>query len=353
MAQLVPLAYDYMHNMIGQYIKWLPKNVQKAIEDGGLQLALNVTFDATEKHIPSHFIETMQGMANSSGVDYLQIRNLAMLPELIKASCSIVGAWGDATAETDSELVQLRALDWDMNGPFQQFPVLLVYHPLEGDGHPFAVLSWAGLVGAITGYSSINTGISEKVWLSYDGIQNIFGYPFHFLLQDILQYDIDHDQALSRIASANRTCSVFMGIGDAANNMLKLVEYSFEQVHIFNPVNFPTYPNHDRFKDLVFVDKHVQPDSNPCMNNIMHEYYGQLGGENMARAVTAIEQTGDTHIGVYDFANSYMYISNAAPVDSSGKAVPAYDRPFIRMDMAALFNTTDGHAYATGGWRSD
>lgn len=88
-----------------------------------------------------------------------------MLPELIKAQCSIVGAWGSATAS--GSLVQLRALDWDTDGPFQQYPVLATFHPTGGYAH--TTLGWAGLVGAITGFSSSGMAISEKVWDAYKG----------------------------------------------------------------------------------------------------------------------------------------------------------------------------------------
>jgi hypothetical protein len=29
------------------------------------------------------------------------------------------GAWSDAVANTNSKLMQLRALDWDVDGPFK------------------------------------------------------------------------------------------------------------------------------------------------------------------------------------------------------------------------------------------
>jgi hypothetical protein len=35
--------------------------------------------------------------------------------------------------------------------------------------------------------------------------------------------------------------------------------------------NFPTYANHDQFEGLVFVDKHTQPSSDPCLNSLMHQ----------------------------------------------------------------------------------
>jgi hypothetical protein len=42
-----------------------------------------------------------------------------MIGELTKGGCSMYGAWGDAVANTDSQLMQLRALDWDVDGPFK------------------------------------------------------------------------------------------------------------------------------------------------------------------------------------------------------------------------------------------
>lgn len=58
-------------------------------------------------------------------------------------------------------------------------------------------------------------------------------------LQDILQFDMDTDQALSRIATANRTCSIWVGISDHLNNQGKVVGYSNQLVNIYNDRNFP------------------------------------------------------------------------------------------------------------------
>ena len=44
-----------------------------------------------------------------------------------------------------------------------------VYHPSEGYGHTYSTMSWAGLMGAITGYSSANIAISEKGTQWHDG----------------------------------------------------------------------------------------------------------------------------------------------------------------------------------------
>jgi hypothetical protein len=118
-----------------------------------------------------------------------------------------------------------------------------------------------------------------------------------------------------------------------------VVQYSNQLVNFFNPNNYPTYVNHDRFADLMFVNKHVQPSTEPCMNDLMHYLYGSIDGPSIIKYVTAMEQTGDMHIGVFDWNNRWMYVSNASPSDANGNgAVPAYNRPFMRFDMQTLWD---------------
>ena len=51
-----------------------------------------------------------KGIANSTGYGHDDIMRVALFPELTRMSCSMFGAWGPATANTTSKLVQLRAL---------------------------------------------------------------------------------------------------------------------------------------------------------------------------------------------------------------------------------------------------
>eukprot|EP01138_Halocafeteria_seosinensis_P011254 gb/GECG01011496.1/.p1 GENE.gb/GECG01011496.1/~~gb/GECG01011496.1/.p1 ORF type:complete len:448 (+),score=37.37 gb/GECG01011496.1/:1-1344(+) len=331
---LLPQAYQYMYDMINGTIGFLPKEIRQFIEHKGVRWALDLTINTTKPHTPSHYFDLMRGVADGANVNYTDLYRITMLPELIKASCSMFGVWGEATKNVNNGLLQLRSLDWTTSGPFQQYPLIINYHPSEGNGHNFTIFTWAGLVGAITGYSSANMGISEKVWINYPGIENIVGYPFHFLLQDILQFDIDTDQALSRIATANRTCSIFIGIGDLFNEEFKVVEYGWQDVNIYNVRNFPYYQNHDKRADMLFINKHTQPSHSPCMNDLMDQYYGSISAENTIRYITAGEQTGDMHIAIYDFENKYLYVSSASVACKNCTVTPAYDRPFSRLDMS-------------------
>jgi len=336
---IVPLmdqVWDYIYSQIQQYLSDLPPELAYLFEEYGVGAVLEATYLLTAEFIPDYFMDELRGMGDATGIDYMQLVRIHMLPELIQAHCSMVGAWGPAIKGTNGTLFQMRSLDWDTSGPYQQAPVVIVYHPKDL-GHNFALLTWAGFIGALTGYSSAEMGICEKVWISYNGTQSRIGIPFHFLLRDILQFDRDIDDSLSRIANADRTCSIWIGLGDTKINQFRTVQYSFEQVNIFDDQTFPEYPGHPRFDGLVYVDKHEQPSSNPCLGELMTKYYGSLDAVTLLRYVTAVHQTGDMNIGIYDFANHFMYVSNAAPYDPKGFAL-AYDRPFIRLNMAKLFN---------------
>jgi hypothetical protein len=106
---------------------------------------------------------------------------------------------------------------------------------------------------------------------------------------------------------------------------------------------------------LIFVVyKHVQPSHDPCLglltNNLFFLFKKNVGsllssahGSITPRSLIQISstlQTGDTHLAVYDFKNMRMFVSNASPVANNGTVVPAYDRPFVQLDMKTLFALT-------------
>jgi len=276
-------------------------------------------------------------------VDYADVLRLQMFPELIKAACSMFGAWGAATANTSSpgSLHQLRALDWGIDNPLPPYSRLTVYHPSEGQ--PFATLGWAGFVGSMTGYSQASA-ICEKVWYEYNGTSSRSGIPWHFLARDILQFDTSLADAFNRIINAQRTCSIFLGVGSNHTNQFRVVEYSYDYVKIFDPLNIWNTPAHPQLPDVVYVDKHVQPggrgSGDPCMGSILSKNYGKLDAIMAIQELVSVFETGDLHIGFYDFGANAMYVSVA-----QGNT-PAYARPFFRFDMNALFAQPNSTATA-------
>jgi len=335
-TNFVTSVMSFLEAELGQFINFLPVWLQEYIEVYGLYATLELTYYATEAYTPTYFYDEIKGLSDGSGIDYETLLYIHMFPELIQASCSMVGAWGDAIKTTTGSLYQLRALDWQTNGPFQQFPAVVVYHPNSGNGNPFALLTFTGFIGALTGYSSSPVGICEKVWYSYTGTENRIGYPWHFLLRDILQYDQDINSALNRIVNAVRTCSIHVGLGDPVNKF-RVVEYGYDNITIYDDENYPVYPAHPRMSNLLYVNKHVQPSNDPCLGQVLQEQYGAIDSNYLMQYVTAKHQTGDAHAAVYDFASNWMYVVIASPY-INGSYTPAYDRQWTKFDMTALFN---------------
>eukprot|EP01100_Stratorugosa_tubuloviscum_P011155 TRINITY_DN492_c1_g1_i3.p1 TRINITY_DN492_c1_g1~~TRINITY_DN492_c1_g1_i3.p1 ORF type:complete len:429 (-),score=178.08 TRINITY_DN492_c1_g1_i3:40-1326(-) len=335
---LIPQFYDYIYTMIDPYIAFLPPDIRQIIEEEGVDAALDYVLELAMPYIPQYYFDEIQGLSDASGQSYDDLMRVHMFPELIKAGCSMIGAWGPAIEFTSegSTLYQLRALDWDTTGPFQKYPLWLVYHP--NDGHKFGMLTWSGFIGALTGYSNASMGICEKVWITHRERDNRKGIPFTFLLRDILQWDKDIDDSLSRIASASRTCTIYIGLGQSEKPIqFKALEYSYEQVAVWNDQNFPSYDVHPLMDGVVFLDKHVQPSEDPCLGSLIEQYYGQLDAENIIRNIAPVHKTGDMHIALYDFGHNLVYVSNAGIKPENGSAEEAYKRAYTQLNMTQLF----------------
>lgn len=338
---LIPNFYSHVESEIVQKLQYLPQEIRDLIANVGLDGALDLTHVLTELYTPKHFLEELRGLAAGSGLDYSLLLRVHMLPELVKAGCSMLGGWGKATANT-SMMVQLRALDWDTNGPLQEAPTVVVYHP--DDGNAFANVGWAGWVASISGMSSKGLAISEKHSDEPFGEESRVGIPFNFLMRDVLQFDNSLQNAIKHIQEAHRTCSIWLGVGDAKAKAFRLFEYSKSTAKVYGDQNV-TGIDESRFNregcddacyhnysmtDLVYWGVHLG-----CWNKVLHENYGKLDPATVMQLVGVV-QTGDLQAVVYDLAQMQMYVSNARGISEEGP-LNAYDRQFVKLDLNQLF----------------
>jgi hypothetical protein len=242
LQDMIPTYYRYLDEMIAHYIKYMPETWAKVVAEIGLDMALDLNYEITKKYTPQRFQDELNGLADGSMLNMKLFRRMNLLPELIKAGCSMYGAWSNST--TNGGLMQLRALDWDDQAPIKKYPTVTVYHPNDGS-HVFANIGWPGLIGVITGYSDNNIGISEKVWLGAPSdYSSRFGSPWTYVLRDVLQYTSDLDAALNMLINTNRTCAIHIGVGDSKTGEFRGVEYSYKQLNIYDWMTQPVYDNH-------------------------------------------------------------------------------------------------------------
>jgi isopenicillin-N N-acyltransferase-like protein len=319
----------------------VPPQFASAYAAGGVRGWLDAVWNVTESAIPSRFIEEIDGMSAGSGVSVAELRRVSMLGEMLKMGCSMLGAWGPATV--GGNLLQLRALDWDTDGPFQSYPVVLIRHPADG-GHAFATVGYAGDVGAITGYSAADVGISEKVWLHDTGASSWSGMPTTFVLRQMLQFGTTLNDTIDVAQRASRTNSIFAGVGAKHDGQFRVLEYGHEKVTVWSDATGPDYANHTRRAGLLYIDKHSQPDPGQgswCLDALLKSKYGKLDPLTVLTEVVPVYQTGDAQVAVYDFENRFMYVAYPSPAGTPAhplNVTKAYDRPVTRFDLGTLFS---------------
>lgn len=252
----IPQAWAYLISQpVSVLEEYLPAWFAEMVAQEGFEVALDFTYDLQKDFSPQYVWEEMQGIADASGVPYLMIRRLMMLPDLTKGACSNAGFWGSATATGNT--LQLRALDWDMDGPFRDFSLIYVNHgnPQNASwGHPFVQVSFVGFVGALTGQSATQLAVSE-IGVSYsdasfggkqpEGVIPVPGVPFIFMLREILQSDLTIDDAANRLNNHRRTCDLILGVGDGKLGYYRDFQYSEYLVNQLNPINYqPVNPQY-------------------------------------------------------------------------------------------------------------
>jgi hypothetical protein len=314
------------------------------VEKVGLEEALSLSFDVTKEYIQPYVMEEIQGMADAVGVDMKIIRDVMWIPELTRGSCSMFGAWGNATKSRGGKLLQLRALDWDIDGPFKEYAAIVVYHPSdEKDGHAFANVAFTGFTGSVTGMSSAPLAVSE-IGVSYPddsfGKETYLapGYPFSFLIRDILQFDKTLEEADKRITGNKRTCDLILGVGDGNSNEFHGYQFSPHVANIFTDTNLmPVEDWHPRIEDVVYWGMDwICPNDNTMISHQLNAFHGNITAENTIRHITSYVQTGDVHIAMYDHSAALMYVSVAAKIGTPGPK-QSYARPFMKLDMAKIF----------------
>nr|CAG4718850.1 unnamed protein product [Naegleria fowleri] len=336
--QLLPAFEKYLDDFIvnATILDKLPREWAEYIVKFGLEAALDLNYEFTKSYVPQRFIDEMQGLADGSGTPFMHFVRMNYIPEIIQAGCSMFGAWGSATAQgMNGSLLQIRALDWDVNSPVRSCKSFIVYHPSEANSHAFANIGYCGLIGSITGYSNSSIGISEKVWLEHPEYNSRIGKPWTFALRDTLQFAFDLDSALTELVNTARTCSIHVGVGDSKTGQFRGVEYSAKKLNIYNWMTQPTYPQHPALPNIVYWDKHPQPTHQYCLGALLQRYYGQLNVEN-AIQIMANAATGDVQAAVFDFAKNQVYVANERQNGLPGPKF-AYQRSYIKFDMNQIF----------------
>lgn len=349
-TEFVSKTYAYLLNMVvSEMGELISPFFQDLIVLKGMDRALDWCAEITAPYTPSRFYEELQGIADSSGVDYQTLLRLNMFPEITKASCSFFGSWGEASA--NRKTYQLRALDYDTDGPFKDYPQITVYHPSQ-EGNAFLNMGWPASIGAITGYSSKKIALSE-IGVSFpddsfgQGTDNtppekVRGKPWSFVTRDMLQFSNSLDEAIESIESSDRTCNLIVGVGSGSDNLVKGVEYSgYVAVPYSDTDLLPANDTwHPQVTNVVYNGMDwLCPSYTSVLGEQLQTYHGSIEPGVIVRNILPTVQTGNLHIAVYDLSLSHMYVSFCRSTDGSiDEPLYAYERQFTKLDLDIIFS---------------
>ncbi|KRX04245.1 hypothetical protein PPERSA_11369 [Pseudocohnilembus persalinus] len=312
------------------------KNIEKL---GDYLLGLN--WELAFPYIPTRYIDEMQGLADGSQASFQLIRNWNMFPELIKAHCTIVGAWAPSTK--GDKLLTLRSLDFDHASPMNKNPLITVYHPTQQDGenksYPFSNIGYAGLIGALTANGSQGVSVAEKVWLPRDTSNNPTTYqgkPWMFALRDLAEFELTIQDLDDALWNTDRTCRIHVGIASAESQTFQGVNYSWKVIEFFNDQNYTYTEAHPQLDGIMYFDKHVQPSNDACIGDILSYYWGEITWETLFRDVAGWHKTGDTQVCVTDVYESTIYISYSA----ANTNIEAHERSPMKIDLRPYYGTS-------------
>lgn len=150
------------------------------------------------------------------------------LQSLALVGCTSFAAWDNHTS--DSSMIIGRNLDFYLGDKFAEDKIVYFCNPKEG--HKFAMITWAGFMGCVSGMN--DKGLTVTINAAKSDVPNGATTPISLLAREILQYAGNIDEAYA-IAKKRKTfvCETIM-IGSAVDHRTALIEKSISKTVLFN-----------------------------------------------------------------------------------------------------------------------
>jgi hypothetical protein len=168
-----------------------------------------------DKRMPDYFIRELEGMAEASDLSLTDIKTIAYFPQVFfEISCT------SFIMKDQSAILHGRNLDWNGIDPLVRFPLIVNYHP--NNGNAFTVATFIGYPGVYTGMNhkglsiSINmNGASLPKAMDAEGFRQCM--PSAYKTRQILEQAVSLHQVDSLLANY-RIHGWFFTVGSLADN---------------------------------------------------------------------------------------------------------------------------------------
>ena len=149
------------------------------------------------------------------------------LQDLALVGCSSFAAWGEKSE--DGSLIIGRNFDFYAGDDFAKDKIVAFVNPKKG--YPFMMVTWAGMIGAVSGMN--NEGLTVTINAGKSKVPLIAKTPISILTREILQYAATIEDAIAIAKKRKVFVSESIMIGSAHDKKAVLIEVS--------PNNFGVY----------------------------------------------------------------------------------------------------------------
>lgn len=277
--------------------------------------------------------------AGTPEVTYRLLQQILVLPDMTEQGCSMMATWGNATE--DGTLYQFRNLDWTMDAGIQDYPVVAMYYPEDGQAH--AVVGFAGFVAAAGGGINEYGVAFSQIMGHFCDPETLQGIPFPVLMRDILYHDTNLNDALDRVADATRTNQYHYLLADpnAADPQGRLLFTSNTRCDIYadetvvgHPCVTPD-PFHASLDDIVYWKNH-NGSGNQLLYNAIAARYGSIGAEEAREIAFAAGVSGTLLSVVYHNDTTEFWVAFAEGLS------PAHQQQYVPFKLQP--------SSGVGGW---
>jgi len=264
-------------------------------------------------------------------ITYRVMQKMLVLPDMSEYGCGLYALWGQATVGGD--LYQLRNLDWAMDTGVQDYPVVAVYNPDDGNRH--ATIGFAGTLGVPTGGINEQGLAVSQIMGHFGDAETLEGIPFPVLLRDILYLDSTLAEALSRSQGATRTNQYYYCLADPAapdpqgrlllTSNANYYEYGDESV-VGHPGVSPD-PFHTALDDVIYWKGH-DGSGNENLYNAINARYGSIDSAK-AIEIAVADGVGSTLLSiVYHNSTREFWVAFAEGTS------PAHYQGYVHFQLA-------------------
>lgn len=226
--------FDKLNEMLPS--KFKQKTLKTFLKWYGRKLSLNV---------PEEYKAEIYGISEYSSHDFDNIaprylRSLYLhashdighaLQDLALVGCSSFAAWGEKSE--DGNLILGRNFDFYAGDDFAKDKIVAFVNPKEG--HPFMMVTWAGMIGAVSGMN--REGMTVTINAAKSKIPLMAKTPVSILTREILQYAKTLDEAVAIAKKRKVFVSESIMVGSANDGKAIIIEVTPHNLGVYEVPN--------------------------------------------------------------------------------------------------------------------